>query len=172
VPESSVGEPNGKQAVPNNYWVKKEQEYEKKKSIKGTPASGYLLGRHQECDRIIHSPTVSNRHCLIWSENRAGDSFAIVEDLSGNGTYVNNTITAQTRARQIEDQISRFARLCFSKMGERFRGAKSALRVHQRRYSGLVGEGKLVEGPCGEAQHAGCPRTEAIEADRHGWIDA
>lgn len=34
-------------------------------------------------------PTISNRHCLIFHENKGGDTIAVIEDLSGNGTYVN-----------------------------------------------------------------------------------
>lgn len=35
------------------------------KSGKGAP-SGYLIGRHLECDLRLTQPTVSNRHCVIF----------------------------------------------------------------------------------------------------------
>jgi serine/threonine-protein kinase Chk2 len=144
VPETSVGEPDGEQAVPKDYWVKKEQDYEKKKSVKGTPASGYLLGRHQECDRIIYSPTVSNRHCLIWSENRDGDTFAIVEDLSGNGTYVNNAILGRNNRRELQDgdeiDLVHEARFTF-----RYPQRKESNRFHQEyNVQGQLGKGHFA----------------------------
>jgi serine/threonine-protein kinase Chk2 len=144
VPESTVGDPDGKQTVPKDYWTKKEQDYEKKKSVKGTPASGYLLGRHQECDRIIHSPTVSNRHCLIWSENRNGDTFAVVEDLSGNGTYVNNAILGRNNRRELQDgdeiDLVHEARFTF-----RYPRNKESNRFHQEyNVQGQLGKGHFA----------------------------
>lgn len=103
VPEKAAGEPNGRQAVSKQHWKEKEAEYEQKKATNGTPANGYLIGRHPECDRIISSPTVSNRHCLIWAENREGGSCAMVEDLSGNGTYVNDALLGRNNRRELQD---------------------------------------------------------------------
>lgn len=28
--------------------------------------SGYLIGRHKECDVVIVEPEVSNRHCVVY----------------------------------------------------------------------------------------------------------
>jgi serine/threonine-protein kinase Chk2 len=144
VPESSVGDPSGKQVVSKKYWAKKEQEYEKKKSLNGTPASGYLIGRHPECDRIINELTVSNRHCLIWSENRDGDSFAIVEDLSGNGTYVNDALLGRNNRRELQDadeiSIVGEARFIF-----RYPRNKEANRFHQEyNVQGQLGKGHFA----------------------------
>lgn len=94
---------DGRRKVSKKHWAKKEADYESKKAINGIPAGGFLLGRHPECDRIINVPTVSNRHALIFSENKNGDAVAVVEDLSGNGTYVNEGIVGRNKRRELQD---------------------------------------------------------------------
>ncbi|PWY77155.1 Pkinase-domain-containing protein [Aspergillus sclerotioniger CBS 115572] len=64
---------------------------------------GYLIGRHHECDLVINIPTVSNRHFLIFPETRKGDAVAILEDLSSNGTFVNDAIVGRNNHRELED---------------------------------------------------------------------
>jgi serine/threonine-protein kinase Chk2 len=87
----------------NHSFTKDEDDYEAQKEIKGFPASGYLIGRHPECDMIVDIPTVSNRHCLIFNENKNGDSFAVLEDLSSNGTFVNEAMVGRNKRRELED---------------------------------------------------------------------
>ena len=84
-------------------FTRDEEEYEQEKVKKGFPASGYLIGRHPECDMIVDIPTVSNRHCLIFNENKKGDSFAVLEDLSSNGTFVNEAMVGRNKRRELED---------------------------------------------------------------------
>ena len=103
VPEGETGKPTGRQKVPPKHWEKKEQGYESHKAISGFPAGGFLLGRHPECDRVINVPTVSNRHCLFFAENKNGDVIAVLEDLSGNGTYVNDAIVGRNKRRELQD---------------------------------------------------------------------
>ncbi|KAK5800789.1 hypothetical protein VI817_003001 [Penicillium citrinum] len=89
---------------------------EANKSIKGKDKSetgtrqhgGYLVGRHPECDLMINTPTISNRHFLIFAQSTKGDRVAILEDLSTNGTFVNDAIVGRNRHRQLEhgDEIS------------------------------------------------------------------
>lgn len=98
-----LGKATGKQKVSKKHWEKKEEIYEQEKRVNGFPAGGYLIGRHPECDRIIHSPTVSNRHCLLFNENKDGDAIAVLEDLSGNGTYVNDGIVGRNKRRELGD---------------------------------------------------------------------
>lgn len=98
-----TGNPSGKQKVSKKQYKDDEERYEAKKSANGVPAGGYLLGRHPECDRIIQAPTVSNRHCLIFSENKTGDTVAVLEDLSGNGTYVNDGYVGRNKRRELHD---------------------------------------------------------------------
>jgi serine/threonine-protein kinase CHEK2 len=87
----------------NSSFSKDEEDYEARKEEKGFPASGYLIGRHPECDMIVDIPTVSNRHCLIFNENKNGDSFAVMEDLSSNGTFVNEAMVGRNKRRELED---------------------------------------------------------------------
>ena len=54
-------------------------------------------------DCIIQHPTISNRHCLIFPENAHGDSIAILEDLSSNGTFVNNAVVGRNKRRELRD---------------------------------------------------------------------
>ncbi|KAL1304990.1 hypothetical protein AAFC00_003894 [Neodothiora populina] len=98
-----VGKTTGKNKVKTSEYTEQENNYESEKATKGVPAGGYLLGRHPECDRVIHSPTVSNRHCLLFNENKNGDSIAVLEDLSGNGTYVNDAYVGRNKRRDLQD---------------------------------------------------------------------
>ena len=55
-------------------------------------------------DLIIEDPIVSNRHCLIFTENKAGDTVAVIEDLSSNGTFVNEGVVGRNKRRELNDQ--------------------------------------------------------------------
>ncbi|XDG07184.1 hypothetical protein ABKA04_006799 [Annulohypoxylon sp. FPYF3050] len=83
--------------------LKQEESFEKSK-VKGAPSGGYLIGRHPECDVIVDDPMVSNRHCLIFTENNSDDSIAIIEDLSSNGTFVNEAIVGRNQRRELQEQ--------------------------------------------------------------------
>ncbi|KAH6898296.1 kinase-like domain-containing protein [Thelonectria olida] len=84
--------------------LKEEESFEKKKQHKGISSNGYLIGRHPECDIVVHDGTVSNRHCLVFTENKGSDTVAIVEDLSSNGTYVNEALVGRNQRRELEEQ--------------------------------------------------------------------
>ncbi|OQO09088.1 hypothetical protein B0A48_05979 [Cryoendolithus antarcticus] len=103
VPSKGLTDPHGKKKVPKKHYKEAEEKYEGQKAEKGVPAGGYLIGRHPECDRLVQSPTVSNRHCLLFCENKNGDSLAVVEDLSGNGTYVNDAFIGRNKRRELAD---------------------------------------------------------------------
>lgn len=94
---------NGFQKTTEKHFTEQEEQYEARKAFNGVPAGGYLVGRHPECDRKIHSPVVSNRHCLVFAENKNGSSIAMLEDLSNNGTYVNDALLGRNKRRQLED---------------------------------------------------------------------
>jgi serine/threonine-protein kinase CHEK2 len=51
----------------------------------------------------LNIPTVSNRHFLIFHETRNGDVVAMVEDLSSNGTFVNEALVGRNKQRELED---------------------------------------------------------------------
>lgn len=55
-------------------------------------------------DLIVDDPSISNRHCLIFTENKGGDTVAIVEDLSSNGTFVNDALLGRNRRRELREQ--------------------------------------------------------------------
>ncbi|KAJ5919026.1 serine/threonine-protein kinase chk2 (cds1) [Penicillium verhagenii] len=73
------------------------------KQKNGRAPGGYLIGRHPECDLVINSPTISNRHFLVFEEKRKGDVVAILEDLSSNGTFVNEAMVGRNKHRELED---------------------------------------------------------------------
>ncbi|KAK6511431.1 hypothetical protein TWF481_000348 [Arthrobotrys musiformis] len=69
---------------------------------KGAP-SGYLIGRHQECDLRLTQPTVSNRHCVIFREVSGKTSKAIIEDLSSNGTFIGGSNVGRNNRRELRN---------------------------------------------------------------------
>lgn len=54
-------------------------------------------------DRILQAPTVSNRHCLFFPENSGGKTIAVLEDISGNGTFVNDAMVGRNKRRELQD---------------------------------------------------------------------
>lgn len=83
-------------------YTRSEEKYEEAKT-RGIASGGYLIGRHPECDRIIDNPCISNRHCLIFKENKGGRPIALLEDLSGNGTFVNEAFVGRNKRRELGD---------------------------------------------------------------------
>ncbi|KAL1793291.1 hypothetical protein ACET3X_008273 [Alternaria dauci] len=103
VPSTLVGKIDGKAHVKKDEYKGQEEKYENEKQDRGVPSGGYLIGRHRECDRVLNSPTVSNRHCLFFMEKKGGDTVAVVEDLSGNGTFVNDTFVGRNKRRELRE---------------------------------------------------------------------
>ncbi|CZT42784.1 related to serine/threonine-protein kinase Chk2 [Rhynchosporium secalis] len=83
---------------------KKEEEVYEDTKQNGIASGGYLIGRHPECDLIIDDPLISNRHCLLFTENKGGDTIAVVEDLSSNGTFVNEAVIGRNKRRELKDK--------------------------------------------------------------------
>ncbi|PYH97002.1 serine/threonine-protein kinase Chk2 [Aspergillus ellipticus CBS 707.79] len=81
----------------------KSTDYADKSGTSFQSPCGYLIGRHHECDLVLSIPTISNRHFLVFPENRKGDPVAILEDLSSNGTFVNDAIVGRNKHRELED---------------------------------------------------------------------
>ncbi|ODH47205.1 CAMK/RAD53 protein kinase [Paracoccidioides brasiliensis] len=54
-------------------------------------------------DFVLDICTISNRHALIYNEKKRGDSVAILEDLSSNGTFINEAIVGRNKRRELED---------------------------------------------------------------------
>ncbi|KAI4202885.1 MAG: hypothetical protein LQ350_002256 [Teloschistes chrysophthalmus] len=110
-PEDSFGKGSEKRAkghCGSRNYVDEEKAYEKTKRDVGFPAGGYLVGRHPECDRVLELPTISNRHCIVFNENKHGRLIAVLEDLSSNGTFVNGVMLGRNKRQELEDgdQIS------------------------------------------------------------------
>ncbi|KAI1110423.1 hypothetical protein F5Y14DRAFT_362482 [Nemania sp. NC0429] len=70
---------------------------------KPTFPGGFLIGRHPDCDLVIDDLTVSNRHCLLFSQNRGNEVVAVLEDYSSNGTFVNEAIVGRNSRRELND---------------------------------------------------------------------
>lgn len=78
----------------------KDSGNEKKGSCR---PGGYLIGRHPECDVLLEIPTISNRHFMLFSENKKGAVVAMLQDLSSNGTFINDAIVGRNKHRELED---------------------------------------------------------------------
>ncbi|KAI5304971.1 hypothetical protein KEM56_005581 [Ascosphaera pollenicola] len=72
-------------------------------STKHWSRPGYLVGRHPECDYTLDGTAVktSNRHFVIFRENRLGRIVAVLEDLSGNGTFVNGRLVGKNNCCEL-----------------------------------------------------------------------
>lgn len=81
-----------------------EESFEQRRSSNGgLPSGGYLIGRHAECAIVVDEPVVSNRHCLLFTENKGNDTVAVLEDLSVNGTFVNEAIIGRNQRRELQE---------------------------------------------------------------------
>ncbi|KAK3341595.1 kinase-like domain-containing protein [Lasiosphaeria hispida] len=83
--------------------VKEEESFTKQKIYGGLPSGGYLIGRHPECDIVVDDLQVSNRHTLLFTENKGNDTVAVLEDLSANGTFVNEAIVGRNQRRELQE---------------------------------------------------------------------
>lgn len=52
---------------------------------------------------MLDLSTISNRHTIIFNENKNGKAVAILEDLSSNGTFVNDAIVGRNKRRELQD---------------------------------------------------------------------
>lgn len=57
----------------------------------------------KKSDVLLEIPTISNRHFMLFSENKKGDVVAMLQDLSSNGTFVNDAIVGRNKHRELED---------------------------------------------------------------------
>lgn len=55
-------------------------------------------------DIVVDDPIVSNRHCLIFAEHKGNDTVVVLEDLSSNGTFVNEAIVGRNQRRELQEQ--------------------------------------------------------------------
>lgn len=66
--------------------------------------SAYLQNSERLTDIVVDDPIVSNRHCLIFAEHKGNDTVVILEDLSSNGTFVNEAIVGRNQRRELLEQ--------------------------------------------------------------------
>lgn len=143
MPDETLVQHPKKGPVPKKYLRNAEREFESRKT-NAVPSGGYLFGRHPECDRIIDEPTVSNRHSLFFSENKDGAAIAVLEDLSANGTFVNDGIVGRNKRRELQDgdeiSLSAAARFIFRYPRQR---DTNAFRQHYS-IQGMLGKGHFA----------------------------
>ncbi|KAG5928105.1 hypothetical protein E4U42_001266 [Claviceps africana] len=101
-PDSVAAAVNGENQGPNKKPSPLEaaEAYDRIKTSSG----GYSIGRYPECDIVVKNLNVSNRHCLLFAENKDEDVVAVVADFSSNGTFVNDAIIGCNNRRELEDQ--------------------------------------------------------------------
>ncbi|KAI9324423.1 kinase-like domain-containing protein [Zopfochytrium polystomum] len=87
---------------------------------KGAAGSGYLCGRHRECDIVINNQQLSKRHCLIFKASQRSEfggtdgegGHVYIEDMSTNGTYVNGEKIQKNKRHRLFDgdeiQLARY----------------------------------------------------------------
>lgn len=67
------------------------------------PSTRRKRAANEGADVVVNDHIVSNRHCLLFTENKSSDTVAIVEDLSQNGTFVNEAFVGRNQRRELED---------------------------------------------------------------------
>ena len=73
-------------------------------AVSGTGYSFHGTCANKACvDMIIDIPTISNRHFLVFSEVKRHDTVAVLEDLSSNGTFINDALVGRNKCRELED---------------------------------------------------------------------
>ncbi|PFH59485.1 hypothetical protein XA68_12272 [Ophiocordyceps unilateralis] len=122
-----------------------EAEAYNKTKIQGIASGGYLIGRHPECDVVVGEGVVSNRHCLLFTESKGNDAVALVEDLSSNGTYVNEAIVGRNHRRELEDgdEIAVHGKARFIFRYPRSRHTSAFLQLYT--LQGKLGKGHFAE---------------------------
>ncbi|EHK96049.1 putative serine/threonine-protein kinase fhkC [Glarea lozoyensis 74030] len=84
--ELGNGSKNKKKVEDEKERLTQEEEAYEHTKFKGIASGGYLIGRHPEC------------------ENKGGDTIAVVEDLSSNGTFINEAMLGRNKRRELQDQ--------------------------------------------------------------------
>ncbi|KAJ3031899.1 UNVERIFIED_CONTAM: hypothetical protein HDU68_010858 [Siphonaria sp. JEL0065] len=95
---------------PQNEWgtLKALAETDTIKTINLTKdKTGYVIGRHSECDIQVDLPQLSKRHCVVFQEvsvSEGGNVASVfIEDLSTNGTFVNFKRIGKGKRHKLQD---------------------------------------------------------------------
>lgn len=54
-------------------------------------------------DIVLKEPSISDRHCLIYLDNTEADEVAQLEDLSDNGTFVNEALVGRNKHKRLKE---------------------------------------------------------------------
>ncbi|TGZ78921.1 Pkinase-domain-containing protein [Ascodesmis nigricans] len=106
VPLNSSSDENRKTIKLNKGVVntpQKSQHGTSKRGSKVNAASGFLIGRHAECDHRIDSAVISNRHCILYKEIKNNTFNVVLEDLSSNGTWINSVVVGRNHRRRLNN---------------------------------------------------------------------
>ena len=57
-----------------------------------------------DADVTVEGASISNRHCLLFTEYKGNDTVVILEDLSTNGTFVNDAMVGRNQRRELKEQ--------------------------------------------------------------------
>ncbi|CAK7272731.1 serine/threonine protein kinase [Sporothrix epigloea] len=108
-------------------------------------SKGYLIGRHPECDVVVDDPIISNRHCLIFAEHKGHDTVAILEDLSSNGTFINEALVGRNQRRELQEK-DEIAVLDKARFVFRYPKSRSSSGFHQQyTLQNRLGKGHFAE---------------------------
>lgn len=67
-------------------------------------------------DIVVRDPSVSNHHCLLFiAKNKSQDTVAVIQDLSSNGTFLNEAIIGRNQRKELKegDEIAVFDKAHF-----------------------------------------------------------
>ncbi|PVZ99443.1 hypothetical protein BB558_004537 [Smittium angustum] len=71
----------------------------------------YTIGRSKSCDIRIESPTVSNKHCIIYKIDSPEGETVFIEDTSSNGTFVDEKkIPKDTPYKLTDESVVRMSK--------------------------------------------------------------
>lgn len=129
-------------------------------------------------DVVVSDHIVSNRHCLIFTETKGTDTAAFVEDLSQNGTFVNEAFIGRNQCRELEhgDEIAVHGKARFVFRYPRSRqtsGFRQQYEIRDRLGKGHFAEVYLcVDKSTGQryavkifAKSAGKPKAEVLQQE-------
>lgn len=80
----------------------KMEEYKLKHRVKDNVRDKYVVGRAHTCDIVVNNKMVSSNHCAIYCDWTGPRLVVYLEDMSANGTYVNDKDTKLNRGQRME----------------------------------------------------------------------
>ncbi|KAI8886210.1 Pkinase-domain-containing protein [Backusella circina FSU 941] len=121
-----------------SFCPKYKSVYLNEKSTEEAQRAGFLLGRAPQSDIMLKEQTISSRHCIFYMESgSSGNNRGIriyVEDISLNGTFVNNKavglyrilLPSSYRTEKCQNLFEFGEKLGFGNFAEVFKGTEKA----------------------------------------------